>query len=225
MSNQGVGKRVLRKEDDRYLRGKGQYVADIRLAGMRDVAFVRSPVAHAKLADIYVPEHCRGQVYTAADLNRAGGKPIVADTALPGFRSSAQPILADGKVRHVGELVAMCVAETRARAEAVAAAVQVEYDELDTVSDMLKGREPDAPRLHEAWPDNLFLTTDFSVNMDAVRDAPIKVTRKIRTSRQAMAPMEGRGCVAYWDTRVEQLIIYTATQIPHIVRSGLAECL
>ncbi|TFL08810.1 xanthine dehydrogenase family protein molybdopterin-binding subunit [Pusillimonas caeni] len=225
MSNQGVGKRVLRKEDDRYLRGKGQYVADIRLAGMRDVAFVRSPVAHAKLADIYVPEHCRGQVYTAADLNRAGVKPIVADTALPGFRSSAQPILADGKVRHVGELVAMCVAETRARAEDVAAAVQVEYDELDTVSDMLKGREPDAPRLHEAWPDNLFLTTDFSVNMDAVRDAPIKVTREIRTSRQVMAPMEGRGCVAYWDTRVEQLVLYTATQIPHIVRTGLAECL
>ncbi|MDX3894889.1 xanthine dehydrogenase family protein molybdopterin-binding subunit [Pusillimonas sp.] len=225
MSNQGVGKRVLRKEDDRYLRGKGQYVADIRLAGMRDVAFVRSPVAHAKLADIYVPEHCQGQVYTAADLNRAGVKPIVADTALPGFRSSAQPILADGKVRHVGELVAMCVAETRARAEDVAAAVQVEYDELDTVSDMLKGREPDAPRLHEAWPDNLFLTTDFSVNMDAVRDAPIKVTREIRTSRQVMAPMEGRGCVAYWDTRVEQLVLYTATQIPHIVRTGLAECL
>lgn len=225
MSKQGVGKRVLRKEDDRYMRGRGQYVGDIRLAGMQDVAFVRSPVAHAKVGEIYVPEQYQEQVFTAVDLNRAGIKPIVADTALPGFRSSAQPSLADGKVRHVGEMVAMCVAPTRAKAEDIAAAVQVDYDELDAVYDMLKGREPDAPRLHDAWPDNLFLTTDFGVNIDAVRDAPIKVSRKIRTSRQAMAPMEGRGCVAYWDSRVEQLVLYTATQIPHIVRTGLAECL
>lgn len=225
MSNQGVGKRVLRKEDDRYLRGKGQYVADLRLANMQDVAFVRSPVAHARLSHIHVPEAFQGQVYTAADLERGGVQPIVADTALPGFRSSKQPVLAEGKVRHVGEMIAMCLGETRAKAEDVAASVQVEFDELDAVADMLKGREPDAPRLHEAWPDNLFLTTDISINMDAVRDAPIKVSREIRTSRQVMAPMEGRGVVAYWDTRVEQLVVYTATQIPHIVRTGLAECL
>ncbi|HLU18632.1 MAG TPA: xanthine dehydrogenase family protein molybdopterin-binding subunit [Pusillimonas sp.] len=225
MSKQGVGKRVLRKEDDRYMRGRGKYVADIRMAGMQDVAFVRSPVAHARLNAVHAPEGYEDQVFTIDHLNRAGVKPIVADTALPGFRSSAQPILAEGKVRHVGEMIAMCLAKTRAQAEDIAAAVQVDYDELDAVYDMLQGRKPDAPRLHEAWPDNLFLTTDFSVNIDAVRDAPIKVNRKIRTSRQAMAPMEGRGCVAYWDTRVEQLIIYTATQIPHIVRSGLAECL
>lgn len=225
MSSQGVGKRVLRKEDDRYMRGRGQYVADIRLAGMQDVAFVRSPVAHAELGDIHIPEAYEGQVYTAADLKQGGVKPIVADTALPGFRSSAQAILADEKVRHVGELVAMCLAETRAKAEDIVASVQVDFNELDAVADMLRGREADAPRLHAAWPDNLFLTTDYSVDAESLQHAPVKVSREIRTSRQVMAPMEGRGCVAYWDTRVEQLILYTATQIPHIVRSGLAECL
>ncbi|HBT33268.1 MAG TPA: carbon monoxide dehydrogenase [Pusillimonas sp.] len=225
MSNQGVGKRVLRKEDDRYMRGKGQYVADIKLANMQDVAFVRSPVAHAKLLDVHVPEPLREQVFTAADLRKDGVKPIVADTALEGFRSSEQPALAEGKMRFVGELVAMCVAPTRAQAEDVAAAVQLEYDEQDVVHEMLQGRQADAPRLHEHWPDNLFLTTNITVNIDAVKDAPVKVSRKIRTSRQVMAPMEGRGVVAYWDSRVEQLIVYTATQIPHIVRTGLAECL
>src|SRR5690606_2849933 len=100
MSKQGVGKRVLRKEDDRYMRGRGKFVADIRLAGMQDVAFVRSPVAHAHITDIHVPEGYEDQVFTVADLNSAGIKPIVADTALPGFRSSAQSILAEGKVRH-----------------------------------------------------------------------------------------------------------------------------
>ena len=225
MSSQGIGQRVLRKEDDRYLRGKGKFVADLRMAGMRDVAFVRSPLAHAKILGIEVPDAHQNDVYTVQHLTAGGVKPIVADTALKGFKSSAQPILAEGKVRHVGELVAMCVADTRAKAEDIAAAVRLDLEELDVVYDMLQGREPDAPRLHEAWSDNLFLSTDYSVNLEAAQSAPIKVTRDIRLARQVMAPMEGRGVVAFWDTRLEQLIVYTSTQIPHIVRSGLAECL
>ena len=223
MSKQGVGARVLRKEDDRYMRGRGQYVADIRLPGLKDVAFVRSPLAHANILAINVPDAHKKQVYTAADLTSIKG--IESVTALPGFKVSEQPILAQGKVRHVGELVAMCVAETRARAEDIAATVRLDLDELHAVSDMMTARDPDAPRLHESWSDNVFLETNIAVNIDAVRDAPIKVTREIRTSRQAMVPMEGRGVVAHWDHRLEQLTVYTSTQIPHVVRTGLAECL
>ena len=86
-------------------------------------------------------------------------------------------------------------------------------------------RDPDAPLVHEEWGDNVFLETQVDVNMDAARDAPIKVTREITTARQCMAPMEGRATVAYWDHRAEQLVLYTGSQQPHIVRQGLAECL
>ncbi|HTL75982.1 MAG TPA: xanthine dehydrogenase family protein molybdopterin-binding subunit [Casimicrobiaceae bacterium] len=223
MSEQGIGASMLRKEDDRLLRGRGQFVADLRLAGMRDVAFVRSPAAHANIRDIVVPSTAHGAVFTAKDL--VGVKPIRAVSALPGFKISEQPALASGKVRHVGELVAMCVASTRADAEDVAAAVRLDLDELPAVSDMLAGREAGAPLLHEPWGDNVFLETHVEVDIAKAFDAPIKVTREIRTARQCMSPIEGRGVVAHWDSRHEQLVVYTAAQMPHIVRTGLSECL
>lgn len=223
MSEQGIGARVLRKEDDRLLRGRGQFVADLRLAGMRDVAFVRSPVAHANIRDIVVPSTGTGAIFTAKDL--VGVKPIRAVSGLPGFKISEQPALASGKVRHVGELVAMCVGATRADAEDVAASVRLDLDELPAVSDMLAGREAGAPLLHESWGDNVFLETHVEVDIAKALAAPIKVTREIRTARQCMSPIEGRGVVAHWDSRHDQLVVYTAAQMPHIVRTGLSECL
>src|ERR1019366_3691980 len=92
---QGVGARLTRKEDDRFMRGRGQYVADIRIAGLQDIAFVRSPLAHARIRAIHVPERCRDVVFTAADLSAV--KPIRAVSALPGFKISEQPVLATGK--------------------------------------------------------------------------------------------------------------------------------
>jgi len=223
VSSQGVGARVLRKEDDRFLRGRGQFVADIRLAGMHDVAFVRSPLAHARITAIVVPDALQDRVWTVDHL--AAVQPIRSVSGLPGFRVSEQPILAQGKVRHVGETVAMCVAPTRAQAEDIAAAVRLDLEELPTVHDMLLGRSDTTARVHEAWPDNVYLETSVNVDIGLVSDAPIKVTREIRTARQAMAPMEGRGVVAHWDGRLEQLVVYTSSQMPHIVRTGLAECL
>ena len=99
MTDLGVGARLERKEDDRYMRGRGQFVADIRMAGLKDVAFVRSPVAHARILGIDVPEAHRDAVYTAADM--VGAKPICAVSGLPGFKASEQPVLATGKVRQV----------------------------------------------------------------------------------------------------------------------------
>src|SRR6201995_3713507 len=131
VSNEGIGASVPRLEDDRYMRGKGEFIADIRLAGMRDLAFVRSPVAHARIRGIRKPA---AAVFVAADL--AGVQPIVAVSGLPGFKPSAQPVLASDKVRHVGEAIAVCVAATRAEAEALAAAVEIDFDELPAVVDM-----------------------------------------------------------------------------------------
>jgi carbon-monoxide dehydrogenase large subunit len=224
VTQEGIGARLLRKEDDRFMRGRGEFVGDIRLPGMQDVAFLRSPLAHARITAIRIPPALRERIFIAADLTGVG--PIRADTALPGFKSSVQPILATAKVRYVGEAIALCVAPTRAEAEDMAAEIDVDFEPLPAVHDMLQGRRSGAPLVHEHWGDNLFLTTAVDVDFEAVKaKAAVSVTRELRTARQAMCPLEGRGVVASWSSRLGQLVVYSATQQPHIVRSGLAECL
>src|SRR3982074_2853445 len=165
----------------------------------------------------------REGVLTAGDL--IGVKPIRAVSGLPGFKISEQPVLATGKLRHVGELVAMCVAPTRAEAEDIAALVTLDLEEVPAVSDMLKAREAGTALVHEHWGDNIFLESAFEVDIAPAFDAPIKVTREISTPRQCMAPLEGRGVVAAFDHRLDQLTLYTGAQMPHIVRNGLSDCL
>ena len=220
----GVGASVPRKEDDRFLRGKGQFIGDISLGGTRELAFVRSPVAHAKLLGIQIPEKFRSSVFTAKDL--IGVKPIRAVSPLPGFKSSEQPPLVTDKIRHVGELIAMCVADKRAEAEDIANQITVDYDALPAVVDMLDAQLPEAPRVHDSWSDNIYLEVGFEGDIESVaRQASVSVTRQLRTSRQVMSPIEGRGFIAYWDTRLSQLIVHGASQFPHVVRTGLAEAL
>jgi aerobic carbon-monoxide dehydrogenase large subunit len=224
MLSQGVGASVLRKEDDRFLRGRGQYVADFRVAGSREVAFVRSSVAHGRIRQVHVPDEHANAVFTAKDL--ANVKPIRAATALSGFKHSPEPILALDKVRYVGELVAICVGGSRAQAEDIAATVVVDYEELEPVVDMLAARRPDAPLVHEQWGDNIFIEFFHDGAIDRAADtAAIKVAREIRTARHCMFPMEGRGVLAYWDARLGFLTIVSSTQMPHIVQRGVAECL
>jgi carbon-monoxide dehydrogenase large subunit len=221
---EGVGASLRRKEDARFLLGRGRYVGDIRAAGMLELAFLRSPVAHARLLGVQKPEGAENRVFTAADL--AGVGAIRAPSALPGFRVSEQPVLATGKLRHVGEPIAACLAPSRAAAEDLAAACILDYEALPVVADMLTARSPGAPLIHEHWPDNAFLETfrdeDLS-ELDSI--AAAKVTRRLRTARQCMVPMEGRGVLAEWDPRLEQLIVTTSTQQPHVIRTGLSEVL
>src|ERR1700716_1949433 len=222
-TGQGVGARLIRKEDDRLMRGRGQFVADLRFAGMQDVAFVRSPLAHARIRGIAVPQSLKGAVFTAPDL--VGVKPIRAVSGLRGFKVSEQAVLATDKVRFVGELLAMCIAQRRAQAEDIAGSVALDLEELPAVHDMLEARTQESALVHDHWSDNVFLETFVDVDIGKALDAPIKVTREIRTARQCMAPIEGRGVVALWDTRLEQLTLYSACQMPHIVRTGLPGCL
>src|SRR5262245_18485706 len=105
---------------------------------MREVAFVRSPVAHARLTAVRIPQAIRDSVFTAADLT--GVLPIRAVSPLPGFQVSEQPVLVTDKIRHVGELIAMCVADTRAEAEDTAAQEAVEYEELPADVAKVKGQ-------------------------------------------------------------------------------------
>ena len=129
----GVGASVLRKEDDRHLRGRGQFVADIALRGTQEVVFLRSPHAHARIRSISVPPACAAGYSPRRDLPRM--KPIRVVTQAAGARSPPWPPLATDKVRYVGEAIAACVAPTRAEAEDLAAAVDVDYQPLDAVVD------------------------------------------------------------------------------------------
>jgi carbon-monoxide dehydrogenase large subunit len=223
-AKEGIGSSVLRLEDDRYLRGRGRFIADIQLPGMLDVAFVRSPLAHARVRSITKPEGFEASVFIMADLEGVQG--IRADSGLPGFRSSVQPVLAFDKVRHVGEPLAACVAATRAEAEDIADLVALDLEELAAVVEMTRARDPGAALVHDHWPENVFLESAVDIKFEAaIKDAAVRVKRTLRTSRQSMAPMEGRGVVAVWDNQAQQLVVYTSTQMPHIVRNGLSGCL
>jgi aerobic carbon-monoxide dehydrogenase large subunit len=221
-SGTGIGARLRRKEDARFLAGKGNYVSDISMPGLQDVAFLRSPLAHARIRAIHKPQGAEDRVFRAEDLT--GVKPMQANSGIPGFKPSDYPALATGKVRFVGEPVAMCLARSRAAAEDLAQAVSLDLEELPPVVDMLAAKLPGAALLHEAWGDNLFLTTLVDGKIDEVaRTAPIVVKREYRMARQCMSPLEGKGVLAYWDDRHGQLVVVTSTQVPHIIRTGLAD--
>src|SRR5262249_35575898 len=122
-TDKGVGASLPRKEDRRFLFGRGQFVGDIRRPGLLEVAFARSPVAHARIVAAQKPAGLEDRVWFMSDL--AGVNPIRAVSGLPGFKPSELWPLARGKVRHVGEAVAMCAAPTRAEAEDIAAQVAI----------------------------------------------------------------------------------------------------
>ena len=221
---QGIGARVPRKEDSRHLHGRGQYVSDVVLPGQREVAFLRSPIAHGRIRGIRKPAGSEGSVFTRADLVEA--KDIVAESTLPSYRASGQPPLAHGKVRFVGEPVVMCVARTRAEAEDLCEKVELDLEELPALVDADKARAEKSVRVHEDWDDNLFLTLSLDNGFDALsKKATVVVQREIELSRQAMVPMEGKAVVAHWDERADMLVMYYSTQTPHIVRTGIAQFL
>ena len=224
MSAQGIGARVKRKEDARHLRGRGSFVADMMLPGQREVAFLRSPIAHGRIVSIGKPPGCESSVFVRDDL--ADIADIVAANTVPGYRSSKCPPLAHGKVRFVGEAVAMCVAPTRALAEDLCAQVRLDVAELPVLVDAHLARADAGVRIHDEWPDNCFLTLNYESGFAAgSSNAPIVVTREMSLARQAMVPLEGKAVLACWDERNDQLVVYTSTQVPHIIRAGIAQFL
>jgi carbon-monoxide dehydrogenase large subunit len=220
-NGQGIGARVLRKEDARFLRGGGCYVGDIAMAGLHEVAFVRSPLAHARIRSITKPAGNEACVFVRADLDV---RSVQARLGLPGFKCSDYPPLAHGKVRFVGEAVAMCVAATRADAEDLAGRTALDLEELPAVVDARTARDAPPALVHEAWQDNLFLQTAFDKGMAAAAAiAPVVVRREYRMARQVMNPIEGKAVLAHWEARTGQLVVYTSTQVPHMIRTALAE--
>ena len=220
---QGVGAAVLRLEDGRFLAGRGEYLADLQIPGTLEVAFLRSPVAHAVLNGVRVPDALREKVFLADDIGFA--KPIVATGGAPGFKRSEYPPLARGKVRFVGEMIAMCIGRTRAEAEDVAQACELDLEEQPALWDLDVALKAGAPRVHDGWDDNVYVETRIATGdlAAAKAAAPIAVRQTLRMARHAGVSLETRGVLAHPDRRLNELLVYSSTQFPHVIRTILAE--
>ena len=218
MTRQGIGVSVPRKEDARHLHGRASFVSDMLLPGQSEVAFLRSPIAHGRIRRIGKPAGSDGTVFTRDDL--AGVADVVAPNTVPGYKISRCPPLAHGKVRFVGEAIAMCVAPTRAQAEDLCEQIELDIEELAVLVDAQAARA-DATRIHDEWDDNSFLTLNVDSGFAAEsKDAPVVVRREVALACQAMVPMEGKAVLAYWDDRVDQLMVGAATEDSKSERRG-----
>lgn len=221
---QGIGARVQRKEDVRHLHGKGNFVADMTMPGLSEVAFTRSPLAHARITSVRIPSKLVGQVFERRDL--VGALDIAADSSLPTYQSSVQSPLASGKVRFVGEAVLMAYAPTRAEAEDLLETVEVEYEELPVYSDIHTAVQASSDLMHEGWKDNVFVTLSADKRFEELSaKADVVVHRKMSLARQCQVPLEGKAVLAYWDHPANQLVVVSATQVPHLIRTALAQYL
>ena len=229
------GERVRRNEDPRLLTGRALFVDDLHLPEMAHVAFVRSPYAHARLGNIDVSEALARDgvlaVYTADDLGDywQHGPLLVSPPPIKDivFHERTQVPLARGKVLHVGEAVAMVVAESRYIAEDAAADVMVDYEPLPVVVDLQEALSDEAPLVHDDVPQNIgaHVIQTKGDYMRARAQAAHVLKRRFWYDRGTAAAMENRGIVAQWDGKAEKLTIWDTTQAPISIRNGLAPML
>src|SRR5438309_8216747 len=233
------GAAVRRLEDPRFLRGEGRFVDDVTLPGVLHAAFLRSPHAHATLVNIRTDAAKKKPgvvaVFTHADLAR-WMKPLpLFGTAPPGLaaavkfevRQAAQYPLAKERVRYVGEIVAMVVADDRGRAEDAVEAIAVEYAPHPAAGDMLTAGGPGAPLVHPEWGTNVAVAFRHGIG-DADRalaGADVVLEETFRIQRYVGMPLEGRGVVAAWDRRDGTLTTWNSTQVSHFVQQGLVTTL
>ncbi|MDH4146935.1 MAG: xanthine dehydrogenase family protein molybdopterin-binding subunit [Acidimicrobiia bacterium] len=214
---------MARREDGRLIVGRGRFVSDLQLARMRHVAFVRSPVAHARITalDIATASAEATAVFTAD--SPGFDVALRAQSALPGYVETDQPVLARGKVRFVGEAVALVVADDRYRAEDAAELVAFDYEPLRPT---VQAWGPTGDPVHDEAPDNVLLSRTFEAgDVDAaLAGAATVVRRELVTNRHGGNPMEGRAVVALWEDATH-LTLWAGTQVPHLVRNLLAELL
>ena len=235
-----VGRSLLRREDRRLLTGRGQFIADLELPHMLHAAFVRSPLAHARIRSVDL-SHAAGAPGVALALSGAELMrllPPLPDTqlSLPSkwtsrvqheFHNPQQPGLVHDKVRHVGEAIAVIVAESRYAAEDAAALVTLDVEELPAVVNAEAALAPGAPLIHEHLQTNLFGA--FSITKGdvaaAIARAPHRLQRRFYHHRYAAMPIECRGVAAVHDPRTDSITIWSATQVVHWVRREVAAIL
>jgi len=217
-----VGRPLPCYEDLVLLRGRARYTADLA-RGARMLRFVRSPVARGRILAVSAPPGV--PIITAAALGEL--KPICPRLDRPDYIPVAQPIFAHERVNHVGEPIAAVIADTAAEAEDLAEQVTVEIDAETPVVTLDQALAPDAPLVHDMAPRNTLIDARFETpGVAAAFAAAEQVIEFTFTSgRQAAVPMETRGGVAALDPATGRVTLSASTQMPHLLRTGIADAL
>jgi carbon-monoxide dehydrogenase large subunit len=235
MTTRWFGERVQRNEDPALLTGAATFVDDVQLPGMLHVAFVRSQWGHGRIKSIDTAAASKRpgvvRIFTAADLGDywKPGPLLVSPPPIANLRFNArtQVPLALDKVRHVGEPMAIVVAESRYVAEDAAEEVVVDVEPLEACVDLERALDQNAPLVHDDLPSNLAAHVvqtkgDYDV---AAAEAAVIVRRRFKYDRGASAAIENRGIIASWDARQRELTVWDTTQAPLPIRNGLAAML
>ena len=235
MKTRFFGAPVKRNEDRKLLTGQGLFIDDVELPGMLHVAFLRSQVAHARIKKIDASRALKRPgvvaVYTADDLGAywQPGPLLVPPPPIAGivFNARTQVPLAREKVRHVGEPLAVIVAESRYIAEDALDDIDVDLEILPAVVDIEKGLDAVAPRVHDDLGSNVAAHVRQTKGdyRNAAATADLILKRRFRYEHGISSPIETRGVVAQWNARGSQMTIWDTTQAPVFVRNGLAAML
>ena len=225
-----IGAPVRRVEDARFLTGQGRYVADLTLPRMLHVAFLRSPHAHAGIVsiDAHPARELPGVLAcVTGDEIATQARPMRAESRMAGYHPTECPPLARGKVRFAGEAVAAVLAESRYTAEDALELVDVRYATLPVVGTPEAAMAGGAALVHEAAGSNVLLTRAFvQGDVDgAMKDAALVVGDRFRFHRHAGVTIENRACLADWNPGVGELTLWSSTQVPGLLREGLAALL
>lgn len=223
----GIGEAVKRREDTRFLKGKGKYTDDMNRPGQTYAYFLRSDLAHAKIngIDTAAASAAPGvlRVFTATDLAEVGGVPCgweITDKNGQAMKEPKHPILAEGKVRHVGDPIAVVVAETYAQARDAAEMIDLDLADLPAVVDM-KTAQAAPHSVHDESPDNVCfdweLGDESGVNA-AFANAAHVTTLEFTNNRLVANPMEPRCAIGDYDENDDHHTLYTTSQNPHVIR-------
>lgn len=230
-----VGQRLRRREDDKFLKGRGRFVDDIEPAGTAHVAFVRSPHAHARINGIDSSAAAARpgvlRVLTAEDWKAAGLGELTCVHPMPfsdgrPMNEVLRPALAAGKVHHVGDVVAAVVADDRYAALDGAEAVAVDYEPLPAVTDIARSLDEDAPVLHERFGSNLIFEIergDRAATEAAFAAAHRTVSLTLDTHRVAGSPLEPRAYLSEFDEATGDITLWATSQTPHYLKRWLAK--
>jgi carbon-monoxide dehydrogenase large subunit len=230
MSATGIGAAVRRKEDFRFITGKGQYTDDVSRPGQTHIYFIRSPHAHARIkkVDTKATSGMPGvvAVLTGADFAQAKlgglicGWTVLSKDGSP-MKAAPHPAIAHDKVNYVGDAVAVVVAETLAQARDAAEKVVVDYEVLPAVTDPAKATAKGAPQIHEAAPNNTIYNWhigDADATAAAFKTAKHVTTLEFINNRLVPNAMEPRAALADYDPGSESFTLWNATQNPHVAR-------
>src|SRR5438876_6514380 len=224
-----TGQRLRRKEDPRLITGTATYVDDIKMPGMHHACVLRSPHGAAKIRSINTRPALDHPgvvaVFTGADVAAVG--PVPCGSSLPGLRVPHHAILAKDRVYFVGHPVAVVVATDRYIAADAVDLIEVDYEPTQAVSDPEKAIAPGAPAIHPEWPDNVAFTYHQEGGEPEKAFAEAEVVVKQRTTSQRLIPtaMETRGVVADYRAAEKNLTLWSSTQIPHLLRTLVAQML